>query len=365
MQLTKVCLRNFRNYEAQEIFPAPHMNILIGENAAGKTNILEALFFGALGKSHRTPRDTELIRHGEEYASVDLTLGTKAGTRSIGIRLSRSGKKKLLVDGKRLDRSGELMGCLNLVLFAPEDLTLIKSGPAERRRFMNMALSQQDPQYYYMLQVYNAALKERNALLKAEELPPESEFLPWEEQLAAAGSRIRRSRAAFCGEIARRAGEIHSRLSAEKETLFAVYRPDTELSPQDDRQLLLEKLVTSRRQDQYRGGTGTGPHRDDLLVELNGKDARSYGSQGQQRTAVLSLKIAELGMLRELRGESPVLLLDDVFSELDADRRRMLLSCCRDAQTFLTCTQMDVPEGYPRDRLRILSVRNGMVEEKG
>ena len=145
MRLTEVRLRNFRNYTALDLTPAPHMNILIGENAAGKTNILESLFFGALGKSHRTPRDAELIRHGEENASVDLRLDTSAGTRTIGIRLSRNGKKRLLVDGKLLGRSGELMGCLNLVLFAPEDLTLIKSGPGERRRFMNMALSQQDP----------------------------------------------------------------------------------------------------------------------------------------------------------------------------------------------------------------------------
>ena len=364
MRLTEVRLRGFRNYKALDLVPAPHMNVLIGENAAGKTNVLESLFFGALGKSHRTPRDAELILHGEENASVDLRLETNAGTRTIGIRLSRSGKKRLLIDGRQLSRSGELMGCLNVVLFAPEDLSLVKDGPGERRRFLNMALSQQDPRYYYLLQVYNAALKQRNALLRSEELPPEREFLPWEEQLAGAGSAIRRRREAFCGEIARRAEEIHCQLSQGKERLRVTYRPDAELVGEGDEKALLERLAASRRQDAYRGGTATGPHRDDFLVELDGRDARSYGSQGQQRTSVLSLKMAELDMVRELRGESPVLLLDDVFSELDADRRRMLLMRCADAQTFITCTQMDVPDGYPPEDLRILRVCGGALTEE-
>ena len=249
MRLTEVRLRNFRNYETQDFAPAPYMNILIGENAAGKTNILESLFLAALGKSHRTPRDAELIRYGEEHASVDLQIETRAGSRSIGVRLSRNGQKKLLIDGKRLNRSGELMGCLNLVLFAPEDLTLIKSGPGERRRFMNMALSQQDPQYYYLLQVYNAALKQRNALLKNEELPSEKEFLPWEEQLAASGSRIRKSRASFCAEIAFRAGEIQTRLSGERERLTVAYKPDIPLLSEGDPHALMERLAETRRQD--------------------------------------------------------------------------------------------------------------------
>ena len=339
MRLTELHLRNFRNYEALDYMPAPHLNILVGENAAGKTNILESIFYAALGKSHRTSRDAELIRFEEGYASVKLSLDTTAGTRTIDIGLAKNEKKRLLVDGRRLERSGELMGCLNVVLFAPEDLTLVKEGPAERRRFMNMALSQQYPGYYYLLQAYNAALKQRNALLKSDEVYPEEMYLPWEEQLADAGSRITHFRERFSGELAKKAEEIHLRMTGGKERLDIRYLPCCE--ELYEKEAFLNKLTETRRTDMFRGGTGTGPHRDDMGIEADGIDLRKFGSQGQQRTAALSLKLSEIELVKKITGNTPILLLDDVLSELDSNRQNYLINSINNIQTLITCTGLD------------------------
>lgn len=364
MRITAMRLRAYRNYESLDLLPAPGLNVLVGDNAAGKTNVLEAAFLAALGRSHRTRTDAELIKTGADCGSLDVTVATRAGTRSIGVRLSRKDRRRLLIDGASPARSGELMGVLNVVLFAPEDLSLVKDGPAERRRFLSMALCQERPACYYLLQRYGAALRQRNALLRREEAASPDEFLPWEEQLAVTGAGIILARAAFLLRLNEAAKRIHAVISDGSEDLSAAYAPNV---PPDDEAALIEtirkRLALERTRDVFRGGTGTGPHRDDMALLINGADARTFGSQGQQRTAVLSLKLAELEILEKSAGEPPVLLLDDVFSELDRARQRLLLSACENAQTFITCTHIDALENAGAVEMKRFDVAQGRITE--
>lgn len=364
MQITEVRLQGFRNYASARIAPAPGLNVLVGENAAGKTNVLEAVFLCALGRSHRTPRDAELINTGADAAFVGLVLTTAGGTRDVAVRILRGDRKRISVDGTQLSRSGELMGCLNAVLFAPEDMALVKDGPGERRRFLDMELSQQKPAYYYQLQQYNLALRQRNALLRQAGRPPCSALEPWEEQLARLGASIMASRAELMTELAALAREKHLALSGGRETLSAAYRPGVVPNPSETAgDAILRRLISERERDFIRGSTGAGPHRDDMELLLDGADVRVFGSQGQQRTVVLSLKLSELEILRKARGEPPILLLDDVFSELDRERQRMLLKACTGCQTFITCTHLEEIGEAGAAGMRVYSVQSGAITE--
>ena len=365
MQVTDVRLVNFRNYASLSLHPDSGLCVLTGENAAGKTNVLESIFLCALGRSHRTSRDAELIREGEEGAYVGLTLRTLGGTRSIEARLRSGERKKLAVDGAPLTRSGELMGCLNVVMFAPEDLQLVKDGPAERRRFLDMEISQRKPKYYYALQQYNLALRQRNALLKDTGMNVAPGAIdPWNEQLAVLGAGIALERAEHAARLSDVARTLHETLSDGQEQLTLTYQPNLPLDDPtrviDAARVLLEQSV---ERDVYRGFTTVGPHRDDLGLSLNGRDARVYGSQGQQRTVVLSMKLAELEILRQDRGEPPVLLLDDVFSELDKRRQQMLVIAVQGCQTFLTCTHLEELAEAGAERMQVYSVQNGDIFE--
>ncbi len=339
MQITLARLQQYRSYERLVWKPAQGLCVLLGENAAGKTNVLEALFLCALGRSHRTRHDTELVRYGEASACVGLELTKRTGTHRIECRLYREGRRELKVDDMPLSRSGELLGTLHVVMFSPEDLRLIKQGPAERRRFLDMELSQLQPAYYYRLQQYNLALKQRNALLKNPSVTPKL-LAPWDEQLAILGAGLIHARAAFMEKLAVLAGDLHRQLSGG-ERLHVAYEPAFEPgSVQQTAERMQQGLFASLERDIRTGSTQQGPHRDDILLELDGVDVRAYGSQGQQRTAALALKLSELALMKELGGEPPVLLLDDVLSELDSARQRMLAWAMRGSQTFLTCTQL-------------------------
>lgn len=364
MRIQALQLRNFRNYTALAMEPDEGLCVLTGENAAGKTNVLESIFLSALGRSHRTTRDAELIRSGAEAGSIKLTLDTRGGTRTIECRLIANERKRLMIDGAPLARSGELLGCLNVVMFAPEDLILVKGGPAERRRFLDMEISQLKPAYYYTLQRYNAALKQRNALLKDPDAAYAGMIEPWDEQLSRLGAAITVERAAFLQELSAIAADLHLQLSDHRETLLLAYQPN--LPDADAEQLaraMRERLAENLERDLYRGFTSVGPHRDDVLMMLDGTDVRVYGSQGQQRTTVLSLKLSEIEIVKKLRGEAPVLLLDDVFSELDRRRQQMLLSAVRGCQTFLTCTHLEELTAAGAERMQVYSVKDGRVIE--
>ena len=339
MQITLARLQQYRSYERLIFQPAQGLCVLLGENAAGKTNVLEALFLCALGRSHRTRHDAELIRYGETTAAVGLELQKRTGTHRIECRLLKEGRRELKVDDMPLTRSGELLGTLHVVMFSPEDLRLIKQGPVERRRFLDMELSQLQPAYYYRLQQYNLALKQRNALLKNHAVTP-SLLAPWDEQLAILGAGLIHARAAFMEKLCVLAGDLHKELSGG-ERLHVRYEPAFEPgSVQQTAACMQQGLAASFDRDLRTGATQQGPHRDDILLELDGVDVRAYGSQGQQRTAALALKLSELALMKELGGEPPVLLLDDVLSELDGARQRMLVWAMQGSQTFLTCTQL-------------------------
>lgn len=364
MRITGLQLTDFRNYAHLQLQPDAGLCVLTGDNAAGKTNVLEPIFLCALGRSHRTTHDAELIRETKSAGAVALTLATRGGTRTITCKLMGGERKRLLIDGTPLSRSGELLGCLNVVMFAPEDLMLVKGGPGERRRFLDMEISQLKPAYYYTLQQYNAALKQRNALLKEESAESRTLIAPWDEQLARLGANITAVRAEFLKELSEIAAGVHLKLSGERETLLLSYRPNLpEAEPAQLVRAMHERLVENLPRDILRGSTSVGPHRDDIAMVLDGSDVRVYGSQGQQRTVVLSLKLSELEIVRRLRGETPVLLLDDVFSELDKRRQRMLLEAVQDCQTFLTCTHLEELTAAGALQMQVYSVSNGSVIE--
>lgn len=362
MWVSQLQLTNFRNYARLQLQPDAGLCVLTGDNAAGKTNVLEAVFLCALGRSHRTSRDAELIRESEQAGAVALTLHTRGGTRSISCKLMAGERKRVLIDGTALSRSGELLGCLNVVMFAPEDLMLVKGGPGERRRFLDMEISQLRPAYYYTLQQYNVALKQRNALLKAE---AETALLePWDEQLSRLGAAITAERAQFLSELGGIASRLHVQLSGGRETLLLAYQPNLpDAEPDRLAAAMRERLFDALERDRFRGSTSVGPHRDDVAMALDGSDVRVYGSQGQQRTVVLSLKLSELQIMRQLRGESPVLLLDDVFSELDRRRQRTLLDAVQGCQTFLTCTHLEELSAAGALQMQVYSVSAGNVIE--
>lgn len=343
MLINRLKLNDYRNYETLDFNPAPGLNVIAGENAQGKTNALEAVFLCAFGKSHRAnTRDAALIRRGMPGGYVGITLQNTVGTHTIEIKLRADEARKTLVDGQPIKRMGELMGTLNAVLFSPEDLCLVKGTPQDRRRFMDMELSQMYPTYFYKLQQYNHALKQRNALLKESPLAVRPGMLAmWDEQLATLGESIVDARCKFLDELSTLAYDLHRQISGNRERLNISYDPNVDIeSSVSVRETLLDSLSQSAQEDLRRGFTTVGPHRDDIAIKLEEIDLRVYGSQGQQRTAALSLRLSEIALLREVKGEPPVLLLDDVLSELDENRQRMLLEATKGCQCFLTCTSL-------------------------
>lgn len=348
MLIERMKLNDFRNYESLLLRPDGGLNVIVGENAQGKTNAVEAIFLCAFGRSHRTAKDAELIRTGYAGGYVGLDIKSKSGGRTIEIKLKSGERKQIFIDRLMAKRTGELMGALNAVMFSPEDLELVKGAPAERRRFMDMELSQLRPAYFYTLQRYNAALKQRNALLKPDTKQDPNEIRRqlyiWDEQLSKSGAEIMRMRAEFVERLGLIASRLHRQISGEREALYVKYAPDVDtnrLGGGDAQAALSEALYNGALDDIRRGYTGSGPHRDELELSLNGANVRIYGSQGQQRTAALSLKLSEIELIKGETGESPVLLLDDVLSELDEPRQRALLEAMTGCQTFLTCTTLE------------------------
>ena len=361
MIVTSIKLNQFRNYEALALQPHERLTALVGQNAQGKTNIVEAVYLLATGRSHRTSRDGELIQWGKEGAYLRIDVRRSIEHR-LEMRIVRGGRKQIKKDGAPLRRMGELMGCLNVVMFSPEDLRLVKDGPGERRRFMDVLLCQIRPAYFYALSNYQRALSQRNALLKEVGFKKQGEEVleVWEEQLARSGALICLHRAQLMELLLPLAQEMHGRVSGGREELSVQYEPNVSASTLEDCvEALLEALRRERPDDLRRGLTGKGPHRDDISLRLNGCDLRAFGSQGQQRTAALALKLAELQAMERDTGHSPVLLLDDVMSELDETRQSLLLRSIEKYQTILTCTQL--PEGAFG---AIYEVTEGSVKKK-
>ena len=355
MRVTSVRLKNFRNYEDCSFAPCAGVTVLMGDNAQGKTNALEAIYLTCAGRSHRTRQDRELIRWGAEMASVKVTAERRDGSHEVEIKIPAVGRRVVEIAGQRASRSGELMGHVTGVLFSPEDLRMVKDGPAERRRFIDMELSQMRPSYYAALQKYNRALLQRGTLLRTGDLTC---LDVWDEQLARHGAQIMRARIAFTEKLAAIAREVHKSISGG-EALEIEYRPGAKAEP--DAEALLRLLRAARDVDQRRMTTSVGPHRDDLQFLISGADARAYGSQGQQRTLALSLKLSELEVMKGEMGEYPVLMLDDVMSELDPDRRRLLLERLNGVQTIIASTDPTDLAGARVDLL--VRVSGGKLEQ--
>ena len=362
MRVKTLSLTNFRNYEQQTIEPHEGVTVFTGQNAQGKTNILEALHLCCLGRSHRTPRDEELIRWGAPGALVRAQTEQRDGTHDVSITLERGQRRKKIVrvGARQAERIGELLGHVRGVLFSPEDLQIIKGGPSERRRFLDMELSQLRPAYFYALQRSARALGQRNALLREIASHPSlmSTLDMWDEQLAECGAQIVQQRREAVLSLSRSAAAAHASLTDGREALSLRYICQVG-EAEDPKAALLERMVAARADDIRRCATSVGVHRDDIGVLIDGKDARTFGSQGQQRSAVLSLKLAQLELTEQESGEAPILMLDDVMSELDPDRRRQLIERIDRVQTFVTCT--DVSDLAGARSSAVYRVENGQL----
>lgn len=360
MNIRSIELKNFRNYENLEISFDEGTNILFGDNAQGKTNILEAAYMSGTTKSHKGSRDREMIRFGEEEAHLKTVVVRGGREYQIDMHLKKNRAKGIAIDKIPIKKASELFGILNIVFFSPEDLNIIKNGPAERRRFLDSELCQLDRIYLADLTNYNKILAQRNKLLKDMIYRPSlSDTLPvWDMQLIETGKKIIRRRKQFVDELREIVSDIHYRISGGKEELFLKYEPNI------DDIFFEDELSRAKKKDKKLCQTSVGPHRDDLLFSIGDVDIRKYGSQGQQRTSALSLKLSEIELVRKSISDTPVLLLDDVLSELDSSRQNYLLNNISDTQTIITCTGLDE---FVRNRFtvnRVFEVIAGHVYER-
>ena len=338
-------LADFRNYDNLKIDFSSGTNILYGDNAQGKTNILEAIYVSATTKSHKGSKDKEIINFGKEEAHIRTILEKDNAEYRVDMHLRKNKSKGIAIDGQKIKRASDLIGRLNVVFFSPEDLSIIKNGPSERRRFMDMELCQLDHIYLNSLSKYNKLVVERNKVLKDLFEKPENSVLldVQDKQLCEYGSVIIKAREKFIKELNEIISPIHEKLTGGKELLSVYYEPNVTF---DDFE---KKLAASRKKDMYAKQTTIGPHKDDFSFIVkkisepgtDGIDIRKFGSQGQQRTASLSLKLSEIEIVKKSKKDNPVLLLDDVLSELDSNRQNYLLNTIGDIQTIITCTGLD------------------------
>lgn len=347
MKIKRIELSDYRNYQSVDLSPRGNTVIVSGNNAVGKTNLLESVYICAVGKSPRSSLDKNLIRWGAERFYVKLTVSKKYRDHTIELYLDDKNKKKIAVDGLPLTKMGELMGVLNVIYFSPDELKLIKAAPAERRRFMDISLCQQNRAYYFALSRYNKILAQRNKLLKsgvsAREL---NDTLPlWDKQMAAEGALIARYRFDYIRALAERAARYNASIAGSEVPLRVGYESGVfTVKREDIENYFMEKLAAARAKDIETGSSSVGIQHDDVKIFLGDTDLRKFGSQGQQRTAVLSIKLAEIETIAERTGENPVLLLDDVLSELDENRVKALMRAVKNAQTFITCTEYYVDD---------------------
>ena len=350
-------LSNFRNYDFLDLTFDKGTNILYGDNAQGKTNILEAIFVSATTKSHKGSKDKDMINFENEEAHIRTYLEKEDLEYKVDMHLRSSKSKGIAINNQKIKKAAELLGLLNVVFFSPEDLSIIKNGPAERRRFVDMELCQLDSFYLYNLNHYNKIVNQRNKLLKDLYFNPQLQdtLSIWDAQLVSFGSKIIERRKLFVDQLNDMIYDIHKKLSGGKEELKIVYEPDVSIEDFE------EKCARNRERDVKLKQTCTGPHRDDFSFVVGNIDIRKFGSQGQQRTAALSLKLSEIELVKKISKDTPVLLLDDVLSELDSNRQNYLLNSIGDIQTIITCTGLDDFINNRFEINKIFKVTNGRV----
>jgi DNA replication and repair protein RecF len=368
MFLKQLTLRDYRNYEQVQMSTSHKVNIIVGPNAQGKTNLVEAIFVLALTKSHRTSKDKELIGWNAQSAQLHGEIERKYGLCTLDLTLSSLGKKAK-INGLEQKKLSNFVGALNVVMFAPEDLEIVKGSPGIRRRFLDMELGQVQPSYLHDLSQYHKVLQQRNNLLKSSH-PTGSSITAmlevWNEQLAQYGTKIMKKRQSFINKLQHWAETIHFGITNGGEQIRIEYVPSFGTKELEEEAILFEqfmiKLTQVREQEFKRGMTLVGPHRDDLAFTINDKDVQTYGSQGQQRTAALSLKLAEIELIHQEVGEYPILLLDDVLSELDQYRQTQLIETFQDkVQTFITATGIESVNLNKLNDAKLFEVRNGNI----
>lgn len=357
MIIKSIELAGYRNYDSLVLQFDRGTNILYGDNAQGKTNILEAIFISATTKSHRGSKDREIVNFDREEGHIRTFLEKEGVETRVDMHLRKSKSKGIAIDGQKIKKAADLLGLCNVVFFSPEDLGIIKNGPAERRRFVDMELCQLDSFYLYNLNHYNKIVNQRNKLLKDMYLNPDlKETLGiWDMQLISFGSKLIERRKLFVEQLNEIIFDIHRKLSGNKEDLMIQYEPDVEIEDFE------HKLKCSQDRDMKSKMTSVGPHRDDFCFTIKGVDIRRFGSQGQQRTAALSLKLSEIELVKKITKDNPILLLDDVLSELDSNRQNYLLNSIGEIQTIITCTGLEEFVNHRFEINRVYRVSEGTV----
>ena len=356
MWIKKIKINNFRNYKSQEINLEKNINIFYGENAQGKTNIIEAIFLSSMGKSFRAKKDKEMIMLGEEKSNIEIEY--EKTDRDGKIKIELGNKKIVYINGIKIKKLSELLGKVNVVIFTPDDINILKGGPQNRRRFLDIMISQLRPNYMYNLNLYLKTLEQRNNYLRQirEENKNENMLDIWDEELSNYAINIYNYRKEFIEKIKNKINNIHSEITNNKEEIEIEY-----LSECNSKEKYLELLKQRRKLDIIKGYTTKGIHRDDFNIYINKKELGIYGSQGQHRTAILSLKLSELDIVKDEIGESPILLLDDFMSELDEKRRKNFLEKINDVQVIITCTEkIDIEN----KEILVYNVKSGDVKKE-
>lgn len=370
MYISKIKLTNFRNYNNLELDLHNKLNIFIGNNAQGKTNILEAIYMSGFGKSFRTNKDKDLIKMDKDKTYIKIEGEKKHTDISIELKFWNNRKKEIKVNGISMQKLSDILGNINIVIFSPEDLKLIKEGPSERRRFIDRELSHINKRYYYSLVSYNKVLIQRNNLLKKIEFNKslKQTIDIWNEKLAEFGTEIIIKRMQFIRRINSLSRLMHRKITDGRENLEVRYLSNIKINSKDEYNEIFssfkEKLEKTIEKDIKRGYTGAGPHKDDLGLYVNDIDIRVFGSQGQQRTTALALKLSEIEIVKAEIGEYPILLLDDVMSELDINRQKFLINSLQRVQTFITITEITELMTPHIKNGNIFSIENGEIKMK-
>lgn len=360
MYIKSIELKNFRNYNDLNISFNERVNILMGNNAQGKTNLLEGIYLNSIGKSFKSVRDKELVMFGEEFCRVKTTYVRDDEERVNEIVISNTGVKGIKADGVKLAKASELLDKVYIIVFSPEDLKIVKDEPEKRRKFIDRELCQIRRGYLADLNSYKKVLKQRNTYLKESRID-DGILDIWDYELAEYGAKIIKKRSEFVKQIDEISRDIHTRLTGGKEELKIEYRPSI-FSEENIKEYFYQELVKHRDDDKRNGNTSKGPHKDDIKISADGINLRKFGSQGQQRTAALSLKLSEIKIIEEETNEKPILLLDDVLSELDNDRQTYLMNSLGENQMFITTTDLigQVARNLPNSK--IVVIKNGMVD---
>ncbi|QHI72260.1 DNA replication/repair protein RecF [Aminipila terrae] len=363
MYITKAELQDFRNYENLVIEFHPNVNLILGNNAQGKTNLIEAIYLSSLGKSFRTSNDFEMIKFGKKFFRIKIEAEKKDEDVCVEMAVSKE-SKAVKLNGHKIRKISELLESIYIVVFSPEDLKIVKEEPEKRRKFIDRELCQIKPVYFNNISKYKKVLLQRNAMLK-ENSPKITLLEIWNQELCEYGAKIITHRAEFVKKIDKISSEIHKNITNGREKLHVQYESNVPFMKnlEDQKSLFLEKINENLEKDLLRRSTSVGPHRDDLKITINGIDIRKYGSQGQQRTAALSLKLAEIMLIKDETEEDCILLLDDVLSELDEERQNYLINSLSGIQLFITSAELSekvkstLPEG------KRFYVENGKIKE--